>query len=247
METPWASITEAPIVTRYVWPSVTGAERTRNRCVSFVQEREWPAIGSVCRFIATELRFMGFENEISTHAWSGSQAANCTWGTTGARFRTTTSAVTLPRFPLVSVAIIVRRWVPSAASVVLHGQVYGGVVYVPIGLPSRENETDATETSSVAQAETCTSPDTVLPFVGFVNPTTGGVVSGARGVRAVAMFESGAQFGTSSAALTPNQYRVPGDNPERVTDSVAPGDPGAGVANWVAVAKFASVNGPALE
>jgi len=110
-----------------------------------------------------------------------------------------------------------------------------------------ENETDATETSSVAHAVTCTSPDTELPFAGVVNPTTGGVVSGRRDVRAVAVFESGDQFGTSSAVLTPNQYRVPGVSPDTVIDSVAPGFPGMGVANGVAVAKFASVSGPAVE
>ena len=61
------------------------------------------------------------------------------------------------------------------------------------------------------------------------------------------MFESGDQFGTSSAVLTPNQYRVLGDSPDTVTDSIAPGDPGTGVANAVAIAKFASVSDPVEE
>ena len=65
-------------------------------------------------------------------------------------------------------------------------------------------------------------------------------------VVAVGLFDTGAQFGTSSAALSANQYFVFGRRTVIVTSFVVSGSPGTLIVMRVAVAKFVAVIAPAV-
>src|SRR3989454_150472 len=81
-------------------------------------------------------------------------------------------------FPAASRATAVREGVPFGTAVVFQAKVYGAPVSsAPRLAPSNFNWTPATPTSSEAAAATLTVPDTVVPVVGAVIETAGGVVS----------------------------------------------------------------------
>src|SRR5438034_10753706 len=129
--TPSKSVAAASIVTTCLCPCDQVPVRTMNRCVSFAHERECSVIGVVCRFVSTEVRFIGLEKTISTHAWSVSHAANVTRGDTGGALLTRTSTKADAEFPLVSPPRTVNRWTPSATDADCHVHWYGGDEDVP--------------------------------------------------------------------------------------------------------------------
>ena len=90
-----------------------GPVRATNRWLSFAQRTVCSAIGDVARFASTDVRFIGWENSISTHERFASHPADRTVGGVGTAFRTSTFALAFCWLPLVSVAIALRRWAPS--------------------------------------------------------------------------------------------------------------------------------------
>src|SRR5207244_10696398 len=90
----------------------------------------------------------------------------------------TLTAAEVVRLPAASRAMAVSVWAPLAAVVVVQDTEYGAAVTsAPRLAPSSLNCTPPTPTLSAAVAVTETVPATVLPAIGAVMETVGGVVS----------------------------------------------------------------------
>ena len=101
----------------------------------------------------------------------------------------------------VSRATAVSVCVPFATEFVVHETVYGELVISPsMLLPSTLNWTPATATLSDADAVTVIVLETVVPPVGDVNDTVGGIVSAV--TVAVAWFGLGLMLPAASSACT---------------------------------------------
>ena len=95
--------------------------------------------------------------------------------------------------PAVSVAVAVIEWPPGEAAAEFQVTEYGAELSEPTGVPSTAKLTEATPTSSEADADSVTGPETTAPDAGAVTLTDGGLsVGGGPAVQLAVLHETAA-------------------------------------------------------